>query len=245
MAVGNGINNTAAERRDVTWSMVTRFDFEGMAPIEVYDIGSSPTGTPTAPQVMQSDAIDAMGQIFNNPWQYTKLNSVRVDVELQFARDVARIRGVQLLTPEVDPGGKARLRVTLEPYDGPLFSQVYSVPIPTRYAGSEVNLKVQPGYMVEPVLAAPESLAELVANLGTQPASPKSIAFSFSTGEGGAAYRGMVAPHLPPHALDRFSSVSSSMTPDQFESQKHHIEKTRLYIIGADSVEVKVRKEAK
>lgn len=242
MAVGNGINNTAAERRDVTWEMRTRLEFDGMTSIDIYDIGSSPNGTPTAPQVMESDALDALGKVLNNPWTYTQLKKVRVDVELQFSRDVARIRGVTLLTPEVDPGGQARVRITFEPFDGPLQTQIYSVPVPARFAGKSLSVKIQPGYMVEPVLAAPESLPELVANLGTQPAEPRSIAFSYATGDGGAAFNGKVAQDLPRHALDRLSSTSSSLTPDQFSSQQHHIIKTKLYLVGADSVEIRVRK---
>ncbi len=243
MAVGNGINNTAAERRDVTWAMTTHFEFDDMAPMDIYDIGSSPTGTPSAPQVMQSDALEALGQIFNNPWQSTRLRKVRVDVELQFARDVARIRGIQLLSPEIDPGSEARLRVVFEPYEGPVFSKIYSVPLPEEFAGEDVSIKVRPGYQVEPVLAAPESLAELVANLGTQPSQPRSIAFSYSTGEAGAAYRGQVADRLPPHALDRLSSTSSSITPDKFSTQQHYFQKTQQYVVGTDSVEVHVREQ--
>ncbi len=245
MAVGNGINTTAAERRDVTWEMVTHFEFDGIVPIDIYDIGSSPTGTPTAPQVMQSDAIEALGQVFNNPWQYTRLSKVRVDVELKFERDVARIRGIQLLTPEVDPGSSARLRITFEPYDGPLLSKTYSVPIPARFAGEEVKIQIRPGYMIEPVVAAPESLSDLVANFGSQPKNPKTIAFSYATGEGGAAYRGKVAENLPPHALDRLSSTSSSMTPDKFSPEEHHFAQTSQYLVGSDSVDVKVRTVAR
>lgn len=243
MAIGNAINNTAAERRDVTWEMNTRLDFEGIAPIDIYDIGSSPTGTPSAAEVLQSSAVQALAQVLNNPWQDVRLRKVRVDVELRFAREVARIRGVQLLTPEIDPGGRARLRVTFEPYDGPLTAQVYSLPIPARFAGSTLNLRIRPGYMVEPILAAPESLPELVANLGIQPKMPKSIAFSYSTGEAGAAYRGLVAPNLPPHAVDRLSSTSSSISPDRFATEQHLFEKAPLYLVGADSVEIKVRKQ--
>jgi hypothetical protein len=243
MAIGSGINNTAAERRDVTWEMRTQLQFDGLAPIEVYDIGSSPTGTPGGPAILESTAIDALGQILNNPWQDVRLNKVRVDISLRFAREVARIRGVQLLTPEVDPGGQARLRVTLEPYDGALLTQVYSLTIPARYAGTSVNVRVRPGYMVEPVRAAPESLPELVANLAAQPKEPKSIAFSYSTGEAGAAYRGHLAPSLPPHAVDRLASTSSSITPDRFATEQHQFQKSSLYLVGADAVDIKVRKQ--
>jgi len=243
MAIGSGINNTAAERRDVTWEMRTELQFEGLSPIEIYDIGSSPTGTPTGPAVLESTAIDALGQVLNNPWQDVRLNKVRVNISLRFAREVARIRGVQLLTPEVDPGGQARLRVTLEPYDGPLLTQVYSLTIPARYAGTSVNVRVRPGYMVEPVRAAPESLPELVANLAAQPKEPKSIAFSYSTGEAGAAYHGQLASNLPPHAVDRLSSTSSSIAPDRFLTEQHQFQKSPLYLIGADAVDIKVRKQ--
>ena len=242
LAIGNGLTTTAAERRDVTWSMKTELSFEGYPAIDIEDVGASPTGTPTGPQVMQTEAMKAVGMVINNPWQYAKLNKVNLEMRISFGREVAQLRGVQLLTPEVDPGGNARVRLTLEPFDGATMTRVVSVPIPKQFAGEKLTLEIQPGYAVEPVRAAPENLAELISNLEAGTEEPRSVVFSYKSGQGGAAYHGVVAENLPPAALDRLSNTSSSITPQQFQVVRHHVVKTPLYLVGTDSVTVSVRK---
>lgn len=245
LAIGNGLTTTAAERRDVTWSMKTELDFEGYPPIEIDDVGASPTGTPTGSAVMQTEAMKAVGMVINNPWQYARLSKVNMEMRISFGREVAQLRGVQLLTPEVDPGGNARVRLTLEPFDGATMTRVVSVPIPKEFAGQQLTLEIQPGYAVEPVRAAPENLAELISNLEAGTEEPRSVVFSYKSGQGGAAYRGVVAKDLPPAALDRLSNTSSSITPQQFQVVRHHVVKTPLYLVGTDSVTVSVRENRK
>ena len=243
VALGNGLSSTAAERRDVTWSMTTRLKFEGYPEIEIVDLGSTPAGTPAASQVMQSDALKAVGQVFNNPWQYARLLGVDVEVKLRFAREVARLRGIQLLSPEVQPGQPARVRILLEPYDGRPTSQVVSIPIPRKFAGQTVRLKVRPGYMVPRVRAAPESLADLISNLEAGTMQPRSLVFSSESGEGAAAYQGIVAQHLPPGVMDRLASSSTTKAPAHLKTMRHHVVPTSLFVTGTDTVSVEVRPE--
>lgn len=241
VAMGNGLETTAAERRNVTWTMETEMEFEGYPPIVISDFGSSPVGTPSASQVMQSTALKAIGQVLNNPWKMAKLNKVSSHVELRFARDVARLVGVDLLTPEIDPGQKARVRLTLEPFAGEPFTRTVSLDIPRHFAGKSVNLSIRPGYMVDQVVAAPSDLTELIANLEVGTELPMSLVFSYETGDGGAAHRGVVAENLPPGALDVLTSTTSTFSPLQFESQHHTVVPTPQYVVGTDSVTVKVR----
>lgn len=245
LAIGNGLTTTAAERREVTWSMKTRLEFDGYPPIEIEDVGASPTGTPTGPQVMQTAAMKSVGMVINNPWQYARLNKVNLEMRISFGREVARLRGVQLLTPEVDPGGKARVRLTLEPFDGPRQTRVVSIPVPKEFAGEDLTLSIAPGYTVEPVRAAPENLAELIANLEAGTEKPRSIVFSYKSGQAGAAYQGVVASDLPPGALDRLTNSSTSLSPQQFKVVRHHVVDSPLYLVGTDSVTVSVRSARK
>lgn len=245
VALGNGLTATAAERRDVTWSMKTVLSFEGFPSIEIEDVGSTPTGTPSASALMQSESLKAVGEVFNNPWDFVRLNKVAVDISLRFEREVSRLRAVQLLTPEVDPGQPARVRVHLEPYDGKPTSQVIQVPIAAKYAGQTLKISIEPGYAVERVRASPENLAELISNLQAGTYRARSLVLSYQSGGGGAAYHGVVAHDLPPGALDRISTGSSSRTPEQFRSMERFVVNTHNYITGTDSFSVKVREHAK
>jgi hypothetical protein len=241
VALGNGLESTAAERRDVSWSMETKLVFQGFDPIVIKDFGSTPTGTPNASQIMQTEAIEAVGLVFNNPYEHARLLEVSATIKLHFDRDVARLRGVQLLTPTVNPGEKARVSVIFEPYAGKLTKKTYSLDIPAEYAGQELKISIRPGHSVDRVVAAPESLSELLSNLEAGTEAPRGLVFSYETGEGTAAYRGVVAENLPPGVLDRIGSTHSSRNPAQFSTVHHVTFETPHFVVGTDSITVKVR----
>lgn len=242
VALGNGLQSTATERRHVTWAMTSRVKFHGYPAITIEDFGASPAGTPGASQVAQSNAISAIGEVLNNPWTHARVENIDVSVSISFGRDVATLRGVQVLTPTVDPGGKARLRLHLEPFDGETFTRTVTVPVPEKFAGKSLAISIQPGYAVEPVRAAPENLAELISNLEAGTELPRSLVFSYQSGEGGTAHQGVVTKHLPPSALDVLTSTSSSQSPPQFHTMVHQVEQMPLFVVGSESVTVQVRK---
>jgi len=241
LALGSGLGTTASERRNVTWSMDSVVEFEGYPPIKLDDFGASTAGTPQTPHVMRSTALKAIGQVLNNPWQYARLKRIDMEVKLRFAREVAQLARVDLLTPEVEPGGEARVRLTLEPFDGKPVTRVVSIQVPKKFAGEELKIKIQPGYDVEPPRAAPNNLRELISNLEAGTEARRSLVFSYGTGEGGAAYHGVVAENLPPGALDLLTSTHSTSSPQQFTSQQHQVVKMPLFIVGSHTVSVKVR----
>lgn len=242
VALGNGLQSTATERRHVTWAMKSRLKFDGYPAITIEDFGASPAGTPGASQVAQSNAISAIGEVLNNPWSHARVEKVDVSVSISFGRDVATLRGVQLLTPTVDPGERARVRLHLEPFDGEVFTRTVAIPVPENFAGKSLSISIQPGYAVEPVRAAPENLAELISNLAAGTELPRSVVFSYQSGEGGTAHQGVVAENLPPSALDVLTSTNSSQSPPQFHTMVHQVEEMPLFVVGSDSVTVQVRK---
>lgn len=241
VALGSGLEATAAERRDVTWFMESTVHVAGRPPLVVQDFGSAPSGTPQTGEVMQTSLIKAVGAVFSNPWEYPRIERVDVKMKIQFSRDVAMLRGIDLLTPVLDPGEPARFRVTLEPFAGKSIVQVVSVPLPKNFAGRSVKLVVRPGYAVRRPMSAPESLDQLIANLGVPTLEPRSLVVSYETGDSGASHRGAIASSLPPSALDTLTTTSSSIAPARFEELEHVVTRLPLYMVGADAVEVRVR----
>src|SRR6188472_2355944 len=107
-----------------------------------------------------------------------------MSIELHYARDMLRLRGAELLEPEIDAGKPARIRVTLVPYTGPEQTRVISVPLPSYLAGQTVALDVAPGYVEEREVAAPDSLKEMIQNFASPVYPPQSLVVSFDTGSG-------------------------------------------------------------
>lgn len=241
LAIGSALESAAAERRDVTYVMRTKVRFAGLPELALEDYGSSPTGTPGADLIARSDAVVAIGALFNNPWNFVELESVESDIELTFSRDVYTLRGVELLTPEVEPGQEARLRVVLEPFSGPRQTRVISVRIPEHLAGQTVRLDIAPGYDVRRVRPAPESVAELANQFVSPTELPRSLVVSMETGHGDVAARGALAKGLPPGALDVLTVGSSSTSPQQFRSISHHVTPLPAFVVGRDHVNVKVK----
>jgi hypothetical protein len=241
MALGSGLETTAAERRDVTWQMESKLTVQGRPPVTIVDYGSAPTGSPQSAEVMQSSLIKGLGAVFNNPGEYARIERVDVRVSMTFGREIASLRGVDLLTPVIDAGGSVRLRVALEPFAGPAQTRLITVAIPKNLAGQKVRLSVRPGYSISRPRPAPESLDELVYNLSEPTLELRSIVVSFDSGESGAVYRGSVAESLPPAALDRLSTTSTSIAASQFRSEIHHVTPLPFFVVGGDSVEVEVR----
>jgi hypothetical protein len=92
-----------------------------------------------------------------------------------------------------------------------------------------------------PDLAAPQNLADLLANSTRQTIAPKSLVVQFKTRAQGIAYKGHVADRLPSFALDAMRPASTDVGPDGFATYARSIVALDRYVDGGDRVHVKVR----
>ena len=164
-----------------------------------------------------------------------------MDIELRYAREILRLRGAEVLDPEVDAGAPARVRLTLAPYAGPEVTRVISVNIPSHLAGQSVNMELVPGYLEDREDAAPDSLAQLIKNLEVPNYPAKSLVVVFSAGSSGVSFKGLVAKNLPPGALDALRPTASSITPDAFQTSVRQVVPLPEFMVGRDKLTVSVR----
>lgn len=240
VAAGSALQAIANERQDVSWSATSRLKIKGYGEIQLEDYGVAIGGTPEAGEFARSNLVRAIGAILNNPWQPAMIESVEMRLQLHYARDILRLRGAELLEPEIDAGQPARIRVTLVPYTGPEQTRVLSVDLPSYLAGQTVSLEIAPGYTEEREVAAPDSLQDLIANFVSPVYAPKSLVVSFDTGSG-LAFRGRVAKNLPPGAVDAIRPSTSSIGPDSVESATRQVTPVGQYVVGRDRVSVSIR----
>jgi len=178
--------------------------------------------------------------VLNNPWEPAFIEGAEVEVDLHYARDILRLRGAELLEPEIDAGKPARIRVTLVPYVGPEQTRVISVDLPAHLAGQTVSLDIAPGYMEEREVAAPDSLKELIQNFENPIYPAKSLVVGFDSGSG-LAFRGRVAKNLPPGAVDAIRPSTSSIAPDAVASEVRAVTPIGQFVVGRDRVSVNIR----
>jgi hypothetical protein len=198
-------------------------------------------GTPEARDFLNSNLVSAVGGLMNNPWETVLIERADMEMKLQFAREILRLRGAEVLEPEVEAGKPARIRITLVPYSGPARTRVVTVPIPAHLAGQTLTLELRPGYAEERDISDPETLDAFIANLVNPTYPPKSLVISYLTGSGAVAFKGHVATNLPPGALDSLRPTSSSVAPDAFKSELRQVIALDEYLTGEDKVTVTVK----
>jgi hypothetical protein len=240
VAIGSALQSVANERQDVSWTAVSKLKIKGFGEIRLEDYGVAMGGTPEAGEFARSNLVRAIGAVMNNPWQPAFIESAEIEVELHYARDILRLRGAELLEPEVDAGKPARVRVTLVPYSGPEVTRVLSVDLPAHLAGQTVALDIAPGYMEEREVASPDSLSEMIGNFVSPIYPPKSLVVSYDSGSG-LAFRGRVAKNLPPGAVDAIRPTTSSIGPDSVESSVRAVTPIGQFVVGRDRVSVVIR----
>lgn len=239
--LGSVVDASVNERRDVTWKLESKLSVRGHGTIALEDFGVAVGGMPDASELGHSRIARAVGEVLNNPWEYTRIEKVESVLSVDYARELYRLRGVDVLDPVVDAGQTARLRVHLVPFAGPETTKVIEVRMPEELAGKDVDIEVVPGYQVAPELASPQSLSELLANATRQTAQPKSIVAQFKVKSQTVAYKGHIAERLPAFALDQIRPASSDVIPDALPSYLRTIVPLERYVEGNDKVKIKVR----
>jgi SpoIVB peptidase S55 len=239
--LGSIIDASVSERRDVTWKLKSKMSVRGHGTIELEDFGVATGGMPDAGELAHSKIARAVGEVLNNPWEQTHIDKVETTLSVDYTRDLWKLRGVDILDPVVDAGQSARVRVHLVPYAGPEITKVLEIKMPDEVAGRDVDLEVIPGYQVVPDLAAPQNLADLLANSTRQSVLPRSLVLQFRARSQGVAYKGHVADRLPAFALDALRPASTDVAPDAFASYARTIVALDRYVEGADRVRIKVR----
>ncbi|MBI4701662.1 MAG: hypothetical protein HY744_10980 [Deltaproteobacteria bacterium] len=241
IALGSALETTASERNDYTWRAHSRLALARYGVIELDDYGTG-AGNPIGPdQVASTQLVRALGALLSNPWEPVRVERIDSEVRFELGRETLTLRGSQVLEPEIDAGESARIALSLETYRGARQRTVIEVPMDLTLAGKTVEIHLEPGYRVERVIAAPESLGDLVRNLPRQYFPAESVVASYKLGENGASFRNRVATRLPPGAADTLQSTSQSVAPALFTAQRQLAFPVRGFVVGKDTVRVKIR----
>jgi hypothetical protein len=241
IALGSALQTVASEHQDVSYTAKSRVKIKGYGEIQIDDYGVAVGGTPQPNDFANANVVRALGSLLNSLWEPVIVERVSMDIELKFAREIFRLRGVEVLESEVEAGQSAHLRLTLVPYAGPSVVRTVAVPIPRHLAGKQLTLELAPGYTEFKERSDPDSLATLIKNLEEPTYPPKSVVISYTPGAGGVAFKGHVVPSLPPGAMDAIQPSTSSVAPSPFRTEVRHVIRLPEFMVGRDSVSVTVK----
>jgi len=242
IALGSALQSVAAERRDVSWNATSRLRVKGLGTMEFEDFGVAVGGTPQPGDFVRSNVVRAVGMLLNNPWEPVIIEELSMEIQLRYGREILRLRGAEVLDPEIEPGEPARIRLTLVPWAGPEVTRVITVPVPEHLMGKSIKMTIEPGYQVHKEKSDPENLKQLFANLRDPIYPPKSIVVSFSAQSAGVAFQGRVARNLPLGALDALRPTNTSIGPDAFGTEVRRIVAIDDFMLGSDTVSIETKK---
>jgi hypothetical protein len=242
IALGSAVQAVASERRDVSWNATSRLKVQGLGTVEFEDFGVAVGGTPQPGDFIRANVVRAVGMLLNNPWEPVIIEDLTMEIELRYGREILRLRGAEVLDPEIEPGEPARIRLTFVPWAGPEVTRVITVPVPDHLMGKTIKMSIEPGYTVYKEKPDPENLKQLFENLRDPIYPPKSIVVSYSAQSGGIAFQGHVARNLPPGAIDALRPTSTSIGPDAFGTEVRHVVPLDDFMIGRDGVSIETKK---
>lgn len=237
----NIVEATVSERRDLTWRLHSRVKIRGRQPLDLDDFGVAVGGSPNSDDWVRSRVVRLVGDVLNNPWELTHIESIQSLFTVEFTRDLLRLQGADVLEPVVDAGQEVSVRLHLTTFAGPRKDRVVRLPVPAHLAGREVDLELVPGQDILPEVAAPESLDELLSNATRQSATPKTLVGQIRLPSQGVTYRRHVAKELPNFALDALRPAASDVGPDPFQTFARTEVPMDHYVDGRARIKLKVR----
>lgn len=241
LAVGSALETTSSERSELTWRATSKLKVGKYGTVTLADF-SAGSGSPPGPDdFIRGRLVRAVGMLLNNPWEDVVIEGVETAISVTYGRETLSLRGAKAVEPEVDAGKPARIRLELQPFQGKLETREITVPIPIELADREVDIELAPGYESEKPQATPDSVAELLKMLENSSHDPESLVATVRLRETGAAYNGKVASRLPPGAADTLRMTHDSDGVETFGSVEQTVVPLKRFVIGRDTVRIKVK----
>lgn len=240
-ALSNVIESTVPERRDVSWKLSTKVTLDNYGEVTLQDVGIAIGGMPEGDMLARSKLVRLIGEALNNPWEHLHIKSVSATFDVKYADDVWRLREVEALDTEVQPGAPVRLRMHMEQKFGPRFSKDITVSAPTDVSDKDVDFEVLPGYGVKFDADDPENMRELIGVIRGTEVSPRTVVVQRAAGGAGILHRDMKTEVLPGFALDALRSDRRTDMPKTYPVLLREVFPLEKYIVGRGRVSVRVR----
>jgi hypothetical protein len=215
---------------------------EGHAPVELADFGYTPLGMGSPLALGQLRMFDAIAAAYGNPFEAARIESIELDLDVRFERDVIELHEALVQSSEVDPGRDLNVYLTLQRFGQPEEVKIVTVHVPARAAGQKIELLFQPGGEVELERPDPTSLEQIFDNVRLGYPST-SLVISTKLATTGVKLRGHVVRDLPGSALDTLQLSSEGGNRPTFATQLHEELPLGQVVFGTARIPLDVREE--
>jgi len=235
--IASAVRHGASDASDVTVEIEGRMRVSGRDPVTLYDSGISRAGL--LPLAKFFRPVDVVATILDNPFEEATAESLDFDIELRYGLDVATIVGAYLTAESPEPGDLVSVHVRLRMYDGE--ERILTVPIriPEAAAGEKVQIEVAGGDLISPVMPAPQSLDDLIANVGRF-YPPRSLVVGVNVPGEGVALRGRVIERLPPSAVTALRPAAGFDQVTIHRTAIREVVETEFLVTGKETIKIDV-----
>ncbi len=139
--------------------------------------------------------------LFSNPFANVVVRSVTADVNVEYHVRLAKIDALSVSSPEVEPGSRINLGVTLQQWRGKRREVTVPVDIPNVPDGTLLRIHAAAGLSVTPDHAPPRTFADLVTYL-KKTYSSKQLVVTVRSAAEVASVAGRLVSDLPGSVVD-------------------------------------------
>jgi hypothetical protein len=214
-----------------TVKVKTEFQLEDYPPITYEDTYYTMSNS------FSSQFLEPVQLLLMNPFEYARLKSVKMELEISPELKVATINSAWVKSQEVHAGEDIELHVLLRPFNQPEAEEVIFIPVP-EYARGLIRLQIAGGGSVAPDVAPPQSVEDLIAAL-KKIFPTRSLVATYPVEGQSLDYNGMRLHKLPPSMAATLSPPSSNLARPTRELN-YKVKEVPYIVLGKTRLNIRV-----
>lgn len=147
--------------------------------------------------------------MFRSPFGDPEVRRVDATVEVFQRRLTAEIKGAYFTRSEVERGGRAELKVIVQPFGQDELTMTVPIDVPAGESHRMLVVSVLPGGQAPADVAPPENMSDFLTALEKQHRNTDLVVLVRRSGQG-LRYRGKLLKNLPPSAWSLLDDTSTS-----------------------------------